>query len=73
MITASVLVCLLATVAADDLFNYRSTSGNDYGPEDWGKVSCDNLETCVSSCGHDDILQLYSRSHVLRQNRMGGP
>ena len=24
----------------EDLFNYRGTEGNDYGPEDWSLVSC---------------------------------
>lgn len=31
----------------DDLFNYDATSGNDYGPEDWNKVTCDDLELCT--------------------------
>jgi hypothetical protein len=34
-----------------DQFNYRSTStspNNDYGPEEWGKVRCGDLDTCVS-------------------------
>ena len=34
-------------VGADD-FNYRSTSGDDYGPKDWNKVECRDLDTCVS-------------------------
>jgi len=38
-----------------DRFNYRETvsSGEgylDYGPRDWGRVRCANLEECVSSC-----------------------
>ena len=38
----------------DDQFNYRGTdsnpsgNGNDYGPAQWEKVTCDNIETCVS-------------------------
>ena len=31
----------------DDLFNYRGTDGNDYGPRDWDQVQCDDLESCV--------------------------
>ena len=34
----------------DDLFNYRETVGNDYGPRDWEQVECDDIEECVSSC-----------------------
>lgn len=30
-----------------DRFNYRETLGNDYGPEDWNKVTCTNLDTCL--------------------------
>eukprot|EP00529_Nitzschia_sp_RCC80_P003057 CAMPEP_0113452454 /NCGR_PEP_ID=MMETSP0014_2-20120614/6854_1 /TAXON_ID=2857 /ORGANISM="Nitzschia sp." /LENGTH=1126 /DNA_ID=CAMNT_0000343825 /DNA_START=1476 /DNA_END=4856 /DNA_ORIENTATION=- /assembly_acc=CAM_ASM_000159 len=29
-----------------DKFNYRSTRGDDYGPEDWKKVKCKDLDTC---------------------------
>ena len=32
----------------DEQFNYHKTDGRDYGPEDWGKVSCDDLDKCVS-------------------------
>lgn len=39
---------LLCIVSAQDLFNYDKTSGNDYGPEEWDKVDCPDLETCVS-------------------------
>ena len=35
-------------LAQQDTFNYRGTSGNDYGPSDWDRVSCNNLDTCVS-------------------------
>jgi hypothetical protein len=31
-----------------DLFNYRETDGNDYGPRDWEEVECDDLDECVS-------------------------
>ncbi len=37
-----------AGVLAEDTFNYRETSGESYAPEDWNKVGCDDLETCVS-------------------------
>lgn len=45
---ASVLWGLVLAVFADDTFNYDSTSGSDFGPEDWNEVDCDELETCVS-------------------------
>jgi hypothetical protein len=45
-----VLTVYVATLAvnAEDTFNYDRTEGNNYGPEDWDRVSCDNLEDCVS-------------------------
>lgn len=46
---------ILAVTAQEDTFNYRSTSGRDYGPQDWDEVSCNNLATCVS-----DIFLQYS-------------
>ena len=40
---------LVGVESNDDLFNYRSTSGNDYGPTDWRQVSCDSgVGKCVS-------------------------
>jgi hypothetical protein len=39
---------IAALVAADSKFNYDETSGDNYGPQDWDKVDCDELETCVS-------------------------
>jgi hypothetical protein len=45
----SAIFGLAVTVSAQqDTFNYRSTSGKDYGPDDWNQVSCNNLATCVS-------------------------
>jgi len=32
-----------------DQFTYRSTSGSEYGPEDWDQVLCPDKTTCVSS------------------------
>jgi hypothetical protein len=51
--TLKVILALLsyytaALVTADSSFNYDETSGDNYGPEDWDKVECDELETCVS-------------------------
>jgi hypothetical protein len=45
---AAVLGFSETTTAQQDTFNYRGTSGNDYGPNDWDDVSCNNLGTCVS-------------------------
>jgi hypothetical protein len=48
----------LATVNANnkDLFNYDYPNdsvpgggGTDYGQPDWGKVTCDDLDVCVST------------------------
>lgn len=44
--TAAALMGLNTLASAQDLFNYRSTSGTDFGPEEWNKVSCNNLSTC---------------------------
>jgi hypothetical protein len=46
-ITISILALATHKAASQDVFNYDTTSGNSYGPEDWGKVKCDNLATCV--------------------------
>ena len=35
-------------VDAADKFNYRDTSGTDYGPDDWDEVSCKRVGSCVS-------------------------
>lgn len=43
------LISALSTGVSADSFNYRYTNGDEYGPADWRKVSCGNLETCVSS------------------------
>jgi hypothetical protein len=47
------LVSMTTFVAAQlDQWNYRGTENNngnnDYGPKDWGKVKCNNPDTCVS-------------------------
>lgn len=39
----------LAVGVKADNFNYDRTNGVDYGPDEWNKVRCNNLETCVSS------------------------
>ncbi|VEU45346.1 unnamed protein product [Pseudo-nitzschia multistriata] len=41
----ALLSALYGGARADD-FNYRSTQGDNYGPNDWNKVRCGNLETC---------------------------
>ena len=52
--TLSVIAISSYVVANDtDQFNYRATvttgANNDYGPEDWGKVTCSDVSTCVST------------------------
>jgi hypothetical protein len=42
------LVLALVNGQNDDQFNYRNTDGRDYGPNQWNKVSCDDLDQCVS-------------------------
>lgn len=44
-----VLLSVLIGGVIADTFNYGYTKGDDYGPADWKKVSCDNLDTCVST------------------------
>jgi hypothetical protein len=50
--TLTLLVALsvadLAEIHAADRFNYVATNEDNYGPEDWNMVGCDELETCVS-------------------------
>jgi hypothetical protein len=48
--TMKLLFLLLSAVAAqnDHLFNYGETEDGNFGPEDWDKVACDDLDTCVS-------------------------
>jgi len=41
-----VTIVALSVVNAEDTFNYRGTSGDNYGPADWNKVSCRNLDDC---------------------------
>lgn len=43
-------LALVAAAAAvkNDTFNYGATVDNNYGPSDWGRVTCDKVETCVS-------------------------
>lgn len=59
------LLALVTIVAGEeDDFNYQSTSGNDYGPEEWDKVGCNNLATCVSLIGFI-VLSMARKSHEL--------
>jgi hypothetical protein len=43
-----VLVAGVVSAQPQDIFNYGGTVGSNYGPADWGKVTCENPETCVS-------------------------
>jgi len=38
-------ISVLSGVSADS-FNYRYSSGNEYGPADWKKVECNDLDSC---------------------------
>lgn len=60
-----VLLLLLSSVTAqnDDLFNYGSTNGRNFGPEDWDQVACDDLETCVRSYHIRDPVALCCNCH----------
>jgi hypothetical protein len=47
----------------DDMFNfYKSRDDNDYGPEDWNKVRCDDPDQCVSAA---DRLRNSKKEHHL--------
>lgn len=41
-----VLVAGVFSAQPQDIFNYGGTVGSNYGPADWGKVTCENPETC---------------------------
>lgn len=45
-----VLLTFLSTLSsrsrAEDRFNYVSTDGTDYGPEDWSEVRCNEVGEC---------------------------
>ena len=61
--TLSVIAISSYAVANDtDQFNYRSTdttgANKDYGPEDWGKVTCSDVSTCVSTIRSRAISKL---------------
>jgi hypothetical protein len=42
-----------------DQFNYRATDqsvNNDYGPEDWSRVRCNDFDTCVRAEKYEIIF-----------------
>jgi hypothetical protein len=45
-----VLLGKVATVNANDTFNYNGTNitSRSFGPADWKNVTCNDVETCVS-------------------------
>jgi len=47
VVLASLWTTILAQEANLDQFNYRETVDNDYGPEQWGRVRCGNLDECL--------------------------
>jgi len=46
---AVVLISALFGGAIADDFNYGYTSGDNYGPAEWNKVECNDLDSCVST------------------------
>ena len=46
---------LFRPTVGQDRFNYRSTEGRDFGPEDWSEVQCDDITTCVRSFESCDL------------------
>ena len=38
--------CIFAWAADEDRFNYLETDGQDFGPEDWGQVECNDVGEC---------------------------
>ena len=53
-VCAAVLLLAAAEANNHDLFNYGFSDndidgGTDFGQQNWGEVSCDDLETCVCS------------------------
>jgi hypothetical protein len=63
ILTIALLIASSTVIRAQnnlDLFNYHGTvttsNGlNDYGPKDWSKVRCSDLDSCVS-----DFLRTFS-------------
>jgi len=43
---ATILILTLFQQVKADNFNYRKTSGDNYGPAEWDKVRCNGLEDC---------------------------
>lgn len=45
-------ICVLCFVVSfclgsnDDRFNYDQTDGRDFGPRDWSRVTCDDVDRC---------------------------
>lgn len=76
---AQVILALSYTAAVThaDTFNYRETSGDSYGPSDWNKVGCDDLEDCVRARKQDckgkfhPSSQRFSSVHALLFRRDG--
>lgn len=44
--TSVAVLAIVGSVLGEDRFNYRATIDNDYGPEDWNKVSCNEVGEC---------------------------
>ena len=42
---ALIFIAALSGVSADS-FNYQYTNGDEYGPAEWNRVTCNNFETC---------------------------
>lgn len=48
-----------------DVFNYHETINNDYGPKDWGKVNCNDLNTCVRNENQSCICHFFYQNNVI--------
>ena len=75
---ALLLLPQVAWTRNDDRFNYRETVGRDFGPEDWNRVTCDDVTQCVSSlfawehkCRMCGIGRLTQRSVVTTTHVVG--
>jgi hypothetical protein len=77
--TTRLATIVVAQSSSDlDQWNYRGTIGgsnglNDYGPSDWIKVRCSNVDTCVSIVGQflANISMLSHTVHNLLTSQTG--
>ena len=66
---AFVVTFLPRSATSADLFNYRDTQGTDYGPQNWNRVQCPDLQSCVSMPVRNLLCLLQYSKGVNRANK----